>query len=223
MKSKKKLLRKLSLYVILDKKVCAHKPLLNIVNKIKKAGVGIVQLRDKISDKETVFKDTQMLLNQLLNSKSVFIINDYVDIAKILDTDGIHLGQDDISIGIARKILGKDKIIGISCHNLKQAVRAQTKGADYISIGPIFATSTKPKPKAIGLDLIKKIIRKIKIPFFVIGGINENNIGEVLSEGAKRVAVSKAICQAKDISSAATNFLKKLSEHISYGGSYKVS
>jgi thiamine-phosphate pyrophosphorylase len=151
-----------------------------------------------------------MMRDLLLNSKSIFIINDYIDIAKILDADGIHLGQDDISIGIARKILGKGKIIGISCHNLEQALRAQEKGADYISIGPVFPTSTKPNAKPISLRLIKKISRKIKIPFFAIGGINENNIIEVLSRGAKRVAVCRAVCQAKDIPIT----IKKLSEAI---------
>jgi thiamine-phosphate pyrophosphorylase len=210
MKSKKRLLRKSRLYAIIDKKVCAHKSLLNVVNKIKKAGVSIIQFRDKISDKEIVFKDTQMMRNLLLNSKSIFVINDYVDVAKILDLDGIHLGQDDISIETARKILGKDTIIGVSCHNLKQAVRAQNNGADYISIGPIFATSLKPQAKPIGLGIIKKVRSKIKIPFFVIGGINETNLNKVLFAGARKIAICRAICQADNIIGTIKNFRKKL-------------
>jgi len=120
-----------------------NKPIFNTVNKIKEAGVDIIQFRSKKSKKESILKDALGLRKLLLNSQALFIINDYLDIAKMVDCDGIHLGQDDTSIEIARQVLGKDKIIGISCHNLRQAKNAQNRGADYISIGPVFSTSTK--------------------------------------------------------------------------------
>jgi len=210
---KKQLLRKSQLYIIADKKVCGRRPIFEIIKKAKGSGSGIIQFRDKQSPKEYILKDAYMLHKLLANSQTLFIVNDYIDIAKIVDSDGVHLGQYDTPVEIARKLLGKEKIIGVSCHNLHQAIKAQNRGADYISIGPVFPTLTKPEYKSIGLDLIRRINRIMRIPFFVIGGINEGNINEVLLSGAKRVAICRAICQAKSISLKT----KKLSEAITYG------
>lgn len=206
MKSKKKSLRESRFYIIVDKKICCGRSILDIAGIVKNRGCDIIQFRDKESVKESILKNASSLRKLLLNTKTIFIINDYLDIAKIIDSDGVHLGQDDLSIETARIILGKDKIIGVSCHNLRQALDAQDRGADYISIGPIFNTSTKPEYKAIGLDLIKECNKKIKIPFFVIGGINLNNINQLLSKGAKRVAVCSVISHAKNISSVTREF-----------------
>ncbi len=211
MKSKKRLLKESRLYIIVDKKACGKRPIIDTANKIKDKGCDIIQFRDKVSGKDSVLKNAFALRGLLLNTRNLFIINDFLDIAKILDSDGVHLGQTDLSIETARIILGKDKIIGISCHNLKQALDAQNRGADYISIGPIFKTPTKPEiSKTIGLAIIKKIKNKIRIPFFVIGGINADNISRVLSQGAKRVAVCNAVCQVRNTSSAVKKFSKIL-------------
>lgn len=210
MKLKKRLLKKSHLYVIIDKKISGKRSIFNIANKIKTRGADIIQLRDKESKKETIIRDALGLRRLLLNTQNLFIINDYVDVAKIVDSDGLHLGQYDISIKIAKRILGKDKIIGVSCHNLKQAIQAQNRGADYISIGPIYPSLTKPEYKSIGLDLIKRLKGKIKIPFFVIGGINQDNINEILLFGAKRIALCRAILQTKNISSSVKAFSKIL-------------
>lgn len=212
MKSKKRLLKDSHLYVILDKKLLGNKPIINTARKIKDLGVDIIQFRDKESNKEITLKYAYKLRKLLLNSKTVFIINDYIDIAKMVDSDGIHLGQDDLPIEIARQILGKDKIIGVSCHNLEQAIRAQNRGADYIGIGPVFSTPIKPTAKTIGLGSLKEIKKKIKIPFFAIGGINENNIDRVLSYGAKRVVVCRVICQAKNLARATKNIKDQLNK-----------
>lgn len=204
MNLKEKRLAKSRLYVIIDKS--------DLANKIKpKKLPDIIQFRDKNSDKARLLKNVYVLQKLLHKTKTLFIINDYLDIAKIVDSDGIHLGQLDISIEIARKILGQDKIIGISCHNLKQALDAQKRGADYISIGPIFKTATKPEIKrTVGLGLIKKVKKKIKIPFFAIGGIGKKNIERIISAGAKRIAIHSAICKAKNISLATRYFAKSL-------------
>lgn len=192
------MLKKSRLYAVLDKTVLKNSGLIfNKAEEIKNSGVDIIQYRDKESKKETVLENARNLKKILASAKAMFIINDYLDIAKLVDSDGIHLGQKDASVKTARRILGNDKIIGVSCHSLNQAVKAQNNGADYISIGPIFSTPTKPGYKAVGPDLIRAAGKKIKIPFFVIGGINENNIGEVSSIGAKRAAVCRAICRAK--------------------------
>lgn len=191
MSLKKKLLKDARLYAIIDKELSRKLSILNLARKIKGLGADIIQLRDKVSKKKDVIKEAVLLSKLLSNSNTLFIVNDYLDIAKISDSDGLHLGQTDTSIETARRILGKDKIIGISCHNLKQAMTAQTKGADYISIGPVFPTPVKPEYKPLGLKLIKKVKKKIRVPFFAIGGINQDNIDEVLTAGASRIAVCR--------------------------------
>ncbi len=206
MKLKKKLLKESRLYIIIDKKVSEKKRILKIARRIKGSGADIIQFRDKGPDRGITAQDALLLHKLLSNTNTIFIINDYLDIAKILGSDGIHLGQRDASIARARSILGKDKIVGVSCHNLRQAFAAQKAGADYISIGPVFPTSIKPKYKPIGLNLIKKLKAKIKIPFFVIGGINASNINRVLSCGAKRIAVCRAVLKAKNIPSRVKYF-----------------
>ncbi len=210
MKSKKRLLKESHLYIIIDKKICGRRSVIGIAKIIKDAGCDIIQFRDKESAKELILKNATVLRRLLTKTNNIFIINDYLDIAKIADVGGIHLGQDDSSLQIARKILGKNKIIGISCHNLKEAIRAQEQGADYISIGPIFSTSLKPQYQAIGLDLLRECRKRIKIPFFAIGGINKNNITEVQSGGGKRIAICRGILKERDISLATKNFLKIL-------------
>ena len=131
MKLKKGLLRKYRLYLIIDKEICGQRSIINTARTIKKAGCGIIQLRSKKSNKKSILNDAISLSRIFSNTDTIFVINDCLDIAKISGADGVHLGQCDSSLQIARKILGKDKIIGISCHNLKEALRAQKEGADY--------------------------------------------------------------------------------------------
>lgn len=196
--SKKRLLRKSKLYVILDKGSCKKSNPVKFFKQIKNRGVGIVQLRDKISPKIEVAK-LALRIKQLLNkSKVIFIINDFADIAKVVDADGIHIGQDDPDIKTARRILGRHKIIGVSCHSLKQLITAQKNGADYMAIGPVFPTSLKPKARPLGLSLLKKISTvSWRKPIFAVGGISPENLSEVLATGNRRVAVASAICRAK--------------------------
>ncbi len=209
MSSKKKWLKNSRLYVIIDREILGVR-FSRRVPQIINSGADVIQLRDKISDKENILKSGFFLSRLLARSKKIFIVNDHLDIASIVNSDGLHLGQDDIPVEFARKLLGKDKIIGVSCANLKQAIRAQECQADYLAIGPIFSTSTKPGYPAVGLDLIAQCKKKIKIPFFAIGGINQNNIKKVLSAGARRIVLCQAICKAGDICQAAEDFRKIL-------------
>ncbi|MDI6758131.1 MAG: thiamine phosphate synthase [Candidatus Omnitrophota bacterium] len=211
MKSKKRLLKESCLYAVLDKKTAAKFVLCGIVKQLKSSGINIIQFRDKVETKESILKEAFCFSKILLKSKTIFIVNDYPDVARLINADGLHLGQADISIKLAREILKPDKIIGVSCHSLKEAVRAQKNGADYISIGPIFSTPTKPEYRAVGLDLIKKIKKKIHIPFFAIGGINQDNIDKVISAGARRIAVCRAILDSEDVYEKVKFFKKKLS------------
>ena len=154
-------------------------------------GIKIIQLRDKVNNKETIL-ETAKQLRELTKQKGVIlIINDHIDIAKEVDADGVHLGQDDTPIEEARNLLN-NKIIGISCHSLKQAIKAEKDGADYIGIGPIFKTQTKDYQE-IGSNIITNVKNSIKIPFIAIGGIDKDNIDEVLNAGATRVAIISAL------------------------------
>jgi len=161
------------------------------------AGVKVVQYRDKNKSTLDLYKEATLLRS--ICKKVIFIINDRLDIALAVGADGVHLGQEDIPYAYARKLLGREKIIGLSTHSLKQALFAEKLGADYISVGPVFATPTKPEYKAVGLSLIRKVKNKIRVPFVAIGGINFNNLKGVLNAGASRIAIVRAICKARSI------------------------
>jgi len=204
MRSKKKLLKKSRLYLILDKKTCRDKPLSLIAGKIKGSKVNIIQFRDKGNNKDRVLKEAIKLNKIFKATDKLFIINDFPEIAKIVDCDGVHLGQSDWPVRKTRKLLGRNKIIGVSCHNLKQARKAQSDGADYIGIGPVFATKTKPDYLPIGLNIVKALKGRISIPYFAIGDIKKDNINSIVRHGARRVAVCRAILEANDYKEAAS-------------------
>ncbi len=210
MKLKKNLLKRSQLYLILDKTVFAGRSLESLCSKISVSGIGIIQLRDKFSAKGEVLNLARKLASRLRASNTLFIVNDYVDVALASKADGVHLGQEDLPISEARKILGKDKIIGISCHNLRQALEAQRQGADYIGIGPVYATATKPEYQPIGLKVLRQLKNKIKIPYFAIGDIREANIKQIVSAGATRAAVCRAILKSKNIQQTARELLGEL-------------
>lgn len=201
MKSRKSLLKRSILYLILDRPG---------FTKVSLNGIGVLQLRDKVSDKSHVLNLAIKLVKHLSKTKTLFIVNDYIDVALISGADGVHLGQADFPLKQARKILGKDRIIGISCHNLQQALKAQKEGADYIGIGPIYETATKPGYKPIGLNPLRQLKDKIKIPYFAIGNIHEGNIKEITATGARRIAVCRAILKADDPNRAVSQLLEKL-------------
>lgn len=192
------MLRKSALYCIIDRQV--SESVFRIAAQIKKTGCRcIVQYRDKISPEEEIIEIVSRLRRLLRGPNTVFIVNDYPEVVRITDADGLHIGQDDQPIEAARRVLGEDKIIGVSTHSLRQAIAAQEKRADYIGIGPVFRTSTKPGYKPLRRDVIKAVSRKIEIPVFAIGGISEENIGLLPGLGIKQAAVCKAVCRAGNI------------------------
>ena len=198
MKSRKHLLKKSQLYLILDKPTLGSRSLEKIYSAASQGKIGLIQLRDKQSAKSDVLVLAIKLSKRLSLSKTLFIVNDYIDVAIASGADGLHLGQDDLSVNAARQILGNDRIIGVSCHNLAQALKAQKEGADYIGIGPIYATATKPEYKPIGLKILRQLKDKIRIPYFAIGDIHLGNVSEVADSGARRIAVCRAILKATD-------------------------
>lgn len=196
MSSKKKLSAS-CLYIITDLK----KKDSSIFHKTEQAlrgGADILQLRSKtLMDKEflAIGKRLKAIVKKY---KKLFIVNDRPHIAKLLKADGLHLGQDDLSLKNARRIVGDKMILGKSTHSLAQALAAEKEGAHYIGVGPIFTTPTKPSYNAVGLKLVRRVSRKIKIPFVAIGGIDVENVVSVIKAGAKTVAVVRAVFETSD-------------------------
>ncbi len=197
MKSKKNLLKKSQLYLILNRQNKTGRSL-DICSDSFCDGIDLVQLRDKVNIKKDVLSFALNLSKFFSRSKTLFIVNDYVDVALSCKADGVHLGQSDTSVKEARKILGRGKIIGVSCHSLGQALKAQREGADYIGIGPVYATPTKPEYKAIGLKTLRRLKDKIRIPYFAIGDIHQGNVRDIIASGGSRIAVARAILKAKN-------------------------
>ncbi len=189
------------IYAVIDRCACGSMPLVQIAEDCLSSGIKIIQLRDKTEDIAGFYKNA-LLIRRLVKDKALFIINDRVDIARLIKADGVHLGQSDLPLEAARKIMGPAGIIGKSCHSLKQAIQAEKEGPDYISIGPIFRTPTKPGYRPCGLKALKKTCQQIKIPVVAIGGINTDNIKLVRNQGARLIAVVRAICKARDIGKA---------------------
>ncbi|MBI4849516.1 MAG: thiamine phosphate synthase [Nitrospirae bacterium] len=177
-----------------------------IVRQAIAAGIRTIQLREKQMTKNELYHEALSLRELTKKHKVTFIINDYIDIALAADADGVHLGQDDMPVEEARRIMGKKKIIGVSTHSLKQALKAQEAGADYIGFGPMFLTSTKDAGSPKGLKLLSKVRAHIKIPIVAIGGISPNNVSTVLEAGADAVAVMSAILRG-DIKKNTEKFL----------------
>jgi len=173
-----------------------------------KGGADVIQLREKAMSKREKLDLGRAIRNLTTHEGVLFIVNDDLDLALILEADGVHLGQDDIPIQYARPLM-KDKIIGISTHSLDQAREAIDSGADYIGIGPAFKTETKIKADpVVGLDLILEAEGLSSVPVIAIGGIGEENIDSLVNKGIKRVAIISDILCSKDIE-AKTRALKE--------------
>jgi len=173
-----------------------------------KGGADVIQLREKNMPKKDALELGLAIRDLATREGVLFIVNDALDLALILEADGVHLGQDDIPIKYARPLF-KDKIIGISTHSLDQAREAVQSGADYIGIGPAFKTETKTKADpVVGIDLILKVKGLSPVPVIAIGGIGETNIDLLVKRGIRRVAIISDILSSKDIE-AKTRALKE--------------
>jgi thiamine-phosphate pyrophosphorylase len=140
----------------------------------------------------------------------LFIINDRPDIARLVEADGVHLGQDDLPVKEARRILGSESLIGVSTHSLEQVRQAVLDGASYIGVGPAFASSTKSFGELPGLEFVRQALAETSLPAFVIGGVNVDTIESAAKCSARRVAVSAAVCQANEPAAAAQELLRCL-------------
>jgi thiamine-phosphate pyrophosphorylase len=187
------------LYGILDLGYVEMGNARRIAEALVTGGIDLLQLRAK--DHSTIeIEKIAADLRPVTAEKGVpLIINDHPQIARNIQADGVHLGQDDLSIADARKIVGPECAIGRSTHSVDQAIRAFYEGADYIGFGPIFATPTKPDYPPIGLEGIARVHESVRIPIFCIGGIKLDNLPKVIEAGARRVVIVSGLLQARDI------------------------
>ncbi len=199
-----------SLYLVTDRTLSRGRSSEEIVGAAVRGGVTCVQLREKHCSTRDFIREARSLQPLLQHHKIPLIINDRLDVALAIGADGVHLGQSDMHIGDARRLVGEKMIIGISAENLNDAIVAEQEGADYIGISPVFETDTKVDTAApLGLEGIRWIRRAVNLPLVGIGGINAGNVREIICAGADGVAVVSAIVSA-DCPQTAASELKNL-------------
>ncbi|MDR2084586.1 MAG: thiamine phosphate synthase [Bacteroidales bacterium] len=203
----------LSLYLVTDRKLSLNRPLEWVVEEAVRGGVTVVQLREKDCDTRE-FVNLAIKLKQILSLYHVpLLINDRIDIALAADADGVHIGQSDMPYHLARKILGYNKVIGLSIENFEEAEEANKLDVDYIAVSPVFSTHTKTNTKIeFGFEGVKKVVEISKHPVIGIGNINVTNIQKIMQMGADGVAVVSAIMSATNIEEAARILQLKMKE-----------
>ncbi len=207
--SEKKRLSKRSLYVLLDGRSSEPEFKRTAIELID-AGVEILQLRDKRLSDRKLLQRARQLRDLTENTDILFIMNDRPDLAVLADADGVHLGQDELSVEDGRAIVGPARLVGVSTHSLDQARCAESEGADYIGVGPVFPSLTKTFDEHPGVDLLRRVAARVSIPMFAIGGICHENLSQVQAAGFTRVAVSNAILDASSPRDAAIAMLSAL-------------
>lgn len=175
--------------------------------QILSAGVRFIQYRNKSSTRRAIYETALGLCRLVHEAGGLFIVNDHADIALAVAADGVHLGQDDLPIEYARKLLGREMIIGISTHSMEQARKAEAEGADYIGLGPIFSTASKNAGQPLGIVIISDVRQRVSIPIIAIGGITDRTIPNVIGAGADGAAVISAVLSAEDMRSAASRLV----------------
>lgn len=199
---------KLSLYLILDPQLIGNRTLLSTCREIIKGGASIIQYRDKTAKDELFLKNASLIHDITKDSGIPLIINDRVTIAKEINAEGVHVGASDISLSRARQICGKNTIIGFSVHNMEEF--SKSGEADYLGIGSIFPSTTKPDVNVCGLPFLELIRDKTEKPLIAIGGINTSNVLQVINSGADGIAVISSIFSATKIFKKVKEFSKIL-------------
>jgi thiamine-phosphate pyrophosphorylase len=200
-----------SLYLVTDRRLSLGRSLLDVIKPAVDGGVTAVQLREKEVDSREFYREALGIKEYLDDRDIPLIINDRVDIALAIDAAGVHLGLEDLPIDVARNILGPGKIIGASVFTPDEAVQAESMGADYLGLSPIFVTSTKPElVNQIGVEGIGPIRRATRLPLIGIGSMNEANAFSVIRAGLDGVAVVSAICCKPDVRAAAEKILQEI-------------
>ena len=201
-----------ALYVITDPSAQKGRTHLEVLSLALEGGADVVQLRDKSASNEGLIAVGKQLKPLCKKYGALLIVNDRFDVAEAIGADGVHIGQSDLPVSVAKTLLGGKRFLGISTHSLDQALEAEEGGADYIGVGPIFQTPTKPDYPPVGPQLIEEVYKRIRIPFVAIGGIDPSTLDTVLDAGAKSVAVVRAVVAQEDIRGAAKQLKRRVLE-----------
>ena len=205
-------------YYFITDRTLSRRNVIEDVEAALRAGVRVVQYREKALATAAMIDEARKIA-QLCRGKAKFIVNDRLDVALASDADGVHLGPDDMNLEDARKMLGKGKIIGVSVSSIEEAKRCEEAGADYVSLSPIFATATKKDAgQPLGIAAIKEAGQKLRIPFTVIGGINQGNLPDILNAGARSVCMMSAVLKAKDVEAEIRKVRRVINEHAARRG-----
>lgn len=196
------------LYVIIDTQSLKGRSEIDVARQAIQGGARMIQFRDKLRPKGMLVPLARELKKVCAESGALFIVNDYIDIVIDSDADGLHVGQDDLPIETARRMLPADKILGCSSATLEEALKAEKEGADYIAVGCIYPTSSKSSTRLAGLKTLRQITSKVSVPVVAIGGINEDNIAKVMRAGADAVAVISAVLGADNVKEASQRLNK---------------
>jgi len=197
------------LYLVCDA-APGGRPLRDVLPAVAAGGVDIVQLRDKTLDDDALLAAATEARELCASLDVLLVVNDRADIAAAAGADGVHVGQDDAPVAEVRAVVGDDALVGLSTHTPEQIDAA--RGVDYIGVGPVHSTPTKPGRPAVGPALVGYAAREAGLPFFAIGGITERNVGDVVAAGARRIAVVRAIAEAPDPGAAAAALRAVLGE-----------
>ncbi len=197
------------LYALVSEDSC-RTSLLGTIRELAEGGVGVIQLREKSRDDRTLLSKAHEVRELTRRLGVLFVLNDRPDLAVLCEADGVHLGQDDLSIRDARRIVGPKMLVGVSTHNLDQVRQAVLDGASYIGVGPTFASQTKNFANFAGLAFVSEVAAETSLPAFAIGGITLDNLPQALAAGARRVAVSHALCAADDPKKTVARFREAL-------------
>ena len=207
-----RLFQQVDIYPVTCEELSQGRSNLEVLEAVIQGGARIVQLREKEYSKKDLYHLALIFREMTAKAGVLLIINDHVDIALGVEADGVHLGQEDLPLRVARQ-LAPELLIGASTHFLEDALQAQRDGADYVNIGPIFPTRTKEGvERVLGPEAIAKISPHVEVDFTVMGGINEANIDQVLAQGARRVAMVTAITRAADIAAKVRSLKEKIVE-----------
>lgn len=196
-----------SLYLVTDRKILGERELFSSVEKAILGGVTLIQLREKDISSLEFYNIAAKLKTVTDRYKTPLIINDRIDIALAVDATGVHVGQSDIPCNIVRKVVGEDKIVGISVSNFEEALKAEKDGANYLGVGAVFPTGTKNDAKSVSLETLKTIKKSVSIPVVAIGGINEKNCKQLIETDIDGIAVISAILGKNEIKDAANCLL----------------
>lgn len=199
-----------SLYAILDRGFFRGRPLQALARAVVEGGAGVVQLRDKTSESRE-FYEAALAVKSVTEAHAVpLIINDRLDVALAVDAEGVHLGQEDLPLTVARRLLGEHRILGASVHDAEECRRAVAEGADYLGVGTIYPTSTKEKERIMGIEVVHTVRRMTDLPMVAIGGITLDNLEPVLRAGADGVAVISALLGTEDVRHRAREFVERI-------------